>query len=162
MRSFKILLVLGVIFLLTVLYFVFDYRNSSDKEQLNINPQTMTEDGEKIRNNGSTADLKIEILKEGSGLAAKNGDEVLVHYTGWLTNGTKFDSSLDRGAPFSFVLGSGFVIKGWDMGIVGMKIGEKRRLTVPPELGYGSAGTPGGPIPPDATLIFEAELVGIN
>ncbi len=109
----------------------------------------------------SATELKIETLKNGQGQEAKNGNTVSVHYTGWLENGTKFDSSLDKGIPFSFVLGEGQVIKGWDMGVLGMKIGEKRKLVIPSELGYGKFGTPGGPIPPNATLIFEVELLKI-
>lgn len=105
--------------------------------------------------------LKIETLKEGTGAEAKNGDIVAVHYTGWLEDGTKFDSSLDRGTPFTFTLGVGQVIQGWDLGVLGMKAGEKRKLNIPPELGYGSQGA-GGVIPPNATLIFEVELLEIN
>lgn len=105
--------------------------------------------------------VKIEILKEGAGEAAKNGDRISVHYTGWLENGTKFDSSLDRGQPFGFTLGAGQVIQGWDIGVEGMKVGEKRKLTIPANLAYGSSGA-GGVIPPDATLIFEVELSDIN
>jgi FKBP-type peptidyl-prolyl cis-trans isomerase len=85
---------------------------------------------------------------------------VVVHYTGWLTNGAKFDSSKDRGSPFSFLLGKGQVIRGWDQGVAGMKVGGKRKLTIPPELGYGKAGA-GGVIPPNATLIFEVELLAV-
>ena len=105
--------------------------------------------------------VSIEVLKEGQGEAAQTGNTVSVHYAGTLENGTKFDSSLDRGQPFSFVLGSGYVIKGWDIGVLGMKIGEKRKLVIPPELAYGSAGA-GGVIPPNATLIFEVELLGVQ
>ena len=105
--------------------------------------------------------VEIEIIKEGTGLEAKNGNKVSVHYTGVLENGTKFDSSLDRGEPFSFVLAAEQAIKGWDIGVEGMKIGEKRKLTIPSELAYGSRGVPGA-IPPNATLIFEVELLEIN
>jgi FKBP-type peptidyl-prolyl cis-trans isomerase FkpA len=105
--------------------------------------------------------LTYEDLKEGTGAAAKAGDTVDVHYTGWLTNGTKFDSSLDRGQPFSFALGAGRVIKGWDEGVAGMKVGGKRKLTIPPALGYGARGA-GRVIPPNAELIFEVELLKIK
>jgi FKBP-type peptidyl-prolyl cis-trans isomerase len=100
-------------------------------------------------------------IKVGTGAEAKSGQQVTVHYTGWLTNGQKFDSSLDRGQPFSFKLGAGQVIKGWDEGVEGMKIGGKRQLRIPPELGYGSRGA-GGVIPPNATLIFDVELLGVK
>jgi FKBP-type peptidyl-prolyl cis-trans isomerase len=106
--------------------------------------------------------LMIEEVKAGEGAVATKGKTVSVHYTGKLTNGTKFDSSLDRGQPIEFVLGAGMVIKGWDQGIDGMKVGGKRKLTIPPELAYGARGTPGGPIPPNATLVFDVELVGVK
>jgi peptidylprolyl isomerase len=109
-----------------------------------------------------TSGLKYEDLKVGTGQEAKAGDRVHVHYTGWLTNGTKFDSSVDRGQPFTFPLGRGRVIKGWDEGVAGMKIGGKRKLFIPPDLGYGARGTPDGTIPPNADLVFEVELLGIN
>ncbi len=107
------------------------------------------------------SELKIEDLQAGTGDEATTGRTVDVHYTGWLTDGTKFDSSLDRGRPFSFPLGAGRVIKGWDQGVVGMRVGGKRRLTVPAELGYGARGFPGA-IPPNATLVFEVELLAVK
>ena len=97
----------------------------------------------------------------GTGEAAVAGKTVSVHYTGWLENGKKFDSSVDRGQPFSFPLGAGRVIKGWDEGVQGMKIGGKRKLTIPSNLGYGPQGA-GGVIPPNATLIFDVELLGVR
>ena len=97
----------------------------------------------------------------GTGDVAVAGKNVSVHYTGWLENGKKFDSSLDRGQPFSFPLGAGRVIKGWDEGVQGMKVGGKRKLTIPSDLGYGSRGA-GGVIPPNATLVFDVELLGVR
>ena len=107
------------------------------------------------------ADLKKEDLVVGTGVEATKGKTVSVHYTGWLTNGTKFDSSKDRNRPFDFGLGKGQVIQGWDDGVTGMKVGGKRKLTIPPELGYGAGGA-GGVIPPNATLVFEVELLGVK
>lgn len=104
--------------------------------------------------------LKYDDLQEGDGAAAKAGQRVSVHYTGWLTDGRKFDSSLDRNAPFAFALGAGQVIRGWDEGVQGMKVGGKRKLTIPPQLGYGARGA-GGVIPPNAALVFEVELLEI-
>jgi len=105
--------------------------------------------------------VKIDILQEGIGEVSKTGDTLSVHYTGTLEDGTKFDSSVDRGQPFSFTLGQNRVIQGWEQGMLNMKVGEKRRLTIPSSLGYGASGT-GGIIPPNATLIFEVELLKIN
>ena len=112
---------------------------------------------ESIKNNM----LEIETIVEGSGVESKVGDSLTVHYTGMLEDGTKFDSSVDRGAPFNFILGIGQVIEGWEKGMEGMKVGEKRKLTIQPEYAYGERGVP-GVIPPNATLIFEVELLEIN
>ena len=109
----------------------------------------------------ATTGIQVEQLVAGNGEVPKAGDVVRVHYTGWLVNGTKFDSSVDRGEPFQFVLGRGQVIKGWDEGVAQMRVGDKIRLTIPPELGYGARGA-GGVIPPNAPLIFEVELLGIG
>lgn len=110
----------------------------------------------------TSSGLQYWDLKEGSGAAASAGKTVSVHYTGWLaSNGKKFDSSVDRGQPFMFQLGAGQVIKGWDEGVSGMKVGGKRQLRIPPELGYGSRGA-GGVIPPNATLIFDVELLAVK
>jgi peptidylprolyl isomerase len=105
--------------------------------------------------------MKSEDLVVGNGTEAVSGKSVSVHYTGTLTNGSKFDSSLDRGEPFKFRLGAGEVIKGWDQGVAGMKVGGKRKLTIPPELAYGARGFP-PVIPPNSTLVFEVELLGVG
>ncbi|MEN8710895.1 MAG: FKBP-type peptidyl-prolyl cis-trans isomerase [Arenicellales bacterium] len=112
---------------------------------------------EKITDSG----LKYEDITEGDGDTAAPGQLVTVHYTGWLTNGNKFDSSKDRNDPFRFKLGGGQVIRGWDEGVAGMKIGGTRKLTIPANLGYGAQGA-GGVIPPNATLVFEVELLGLD
>jgi peptidylprolyl isomerase len=108
----------------------------------------------------SPSGVKIEILKQGNGPLPQPGRTVTVHYTGKLTNGKKFDSSRDRGKPFSFVLGKGQVIRGWDEGVALLPIGTRAILTIPPQLGYGPRGAGGGVIPPNATLIFDVELLG--
>ena len=109
----------------------------------------------------SQTELLIEDLTVGEGSEAVSGKEVTVHYTGWLTDGEKFDSSKDRKQPFTFPLGAGHVIKGWDQGVVGMKVGGVRKLTIPAALAYGARGA-GGVIPPNATLVFEVELLSVD
>ena len=105
--------------------------------------------------------LEIENLAVGTGVEAVRGDKVTVHYTGWLTDGTKFDSSLDRGQPFSFKIGARQVIEGWDRGLQGMQVGGVRKLTIPPELAYGDRAVGGGLIPANSTLVFEISLLKI-
>jgi FKBP-type peptidyl-prolyl cis-trans isomerase FkpA len=108
-----------------------------------------------------TTPLQITSIKQGNGPQPKPGDSVTVHYTGWFTDGGKFDSSVDRNEPFQFVLGAGQVIAGWDQGVATMKVGDKVKLTIPPDLAYGRKGYPGA-IPPNATLVFEVELLAIG
>jgi FKBP-type peptidyl-prolyl cis-trans isomerase len=122
----------------------------AQSEQAGSNSEVTTESG-----------LKYVDLAVGTGREATAGNLVTVHYTGWLTNGTKFDSSVDRRDPFSFPIGSGKVIRGWDEGVAGMKVGGKRKLTIPPQLGYGARGA-GGVIPPNATLVFDVELLEVK
>jgi FKBP-type peptidyl-prolyl cis-trans isomerase len=131
----------------------------SEDEKTKVNPDMIQ--GESTSDSQSKGELKITDLKEGSGAAAKTGDTVEVHYTGWLKSGKKFDSSLDRGQPFTFTLGQGRVIAGWDQGVVGMKAGGKRKLIIPSHLAYGPGGRP-PVIPPNAELTFEVELVSIK
>ncbi len=157
-----------------LIYFIFFYKNdgynyNAPQNQSNNGSKTLSQTQVQIINNSNTntknfmiQNMKVEILKEGSGDGAKSGDMVTVNYTGTLLNGTKFDSSLNPGrTPFQFTLGQNSVIQGWELGVLGMKPGEKRKLTIPPELGYGAAGA-GGVIPPNATLIFEIDLLKIN
>jgi len=144
---------LGLVVLIAVAFYV---TACAKKEAKSPDAGAPTSAGATIT---TASGLQYEVLQQGSGDLAKAGQRVSVHYTGWLTNGTKFDSSVDRGMPFQFALGAGQVIKGWDEGVAGMKVGEKRKLIIPPNLGYGDRGA-GSVIPPNATLVFDVELLG--
>ena len=146
----KMYLIISLMFLIAVIYLITNNQN-------NINYSNKL-----IINKINNMELKKEILKEGSGeKTVEKGDAVVVHYTGTFEDGAKFDSSLDRSAPFGFTVGVGQVIQGWDQGLIGMKIGEKAKLIIPPDMAYGPGGIPGA-IPPNSTLIFEIELLEIK
>jgi len=144
------------------IFFILISRDKQENEtfELTYIDQNIEEENNNAKNM-ENEEFKIEVLQEGTGEEAENGDNVSVHYVGTLQDGTKFDSSIDRGTPFDFLLGSGQVIKGWDLGVLGMKIGEKIKLIIPSDLAYGDNGIP-DVIPPKATLIFEVELLDIN
>lgn len=133
-------------------------KDQTEASTTNTSPTTETQSSTATP---APTELMMTTVKEGTGPEAKDGDIVSVNYTGYLSDGTKFDSSLDRGTPFQFTIGAGQVIKGWDIGVKGMKKGEVRKLIIPAEFGYGASGFP-GVIPPNATLAFQVELMEIN
>ena len=164
--------ILIAILLVVVGFFVYKYVNNWNPgiEAKDSGAKSTEQKVEKMKeqastnknNNQKNMDLKIETTQEGTGdRVTKNGDKISVHYTGKLEDGTKFDSSVDRGTPFEFTIGQGQVIAGWEKGLLDMKVGEKRILTIPSDMGYGAQGA-GGVIPPNATLVFEVELMGIK
>jgi peptidylprolyl isomerase len=136
-----------------------------NKKNVKNNNKTTQVENKKMTRTKTASGLEYEILTEGTGISPKSGQEVVVHYTGWLNvngePGKKFDSSVDRGTPFIFPIGMGYVIQGWDEGVITMKMGEKRRLYIPSQLGYGTRGA-GAAIPANANLIFDVELLNIQ
>jgi len=151
-RNFIAAVIIGVLVLFIFAYFIFGLNGTQNITQtLQPTPQTQTTTGGK---------LQITDEKIGTGSVVKSGDTVEINYVGTLTNGTKFDASADHGGPFTTQIGVGQVIKGWDEGIIGMKVGGKRKLVIPPSLGYGDQAM--GAIPPNSTLIFQVQLVGIK
>ena len=130
------------------------------KKGTSLNQESIGQTANKAPTSDPVTELKIADLKVGSGAKAASGSQVTVHYTGWLNTGKKFDSSFDRNQPFKFRIGEAKVIRGWEQGVSGMLIGGKRRLTIPPKLGYGSQGT--ARIPPRSTLIFDIELLNVE
>ena len=153
-RNFLIAVLIGIAALGLFAYLIFGPSASSGPSSTII-----TSDSPKVEPTVAE-NVKIEDLQEGTGPEVKSGDTISIHYVGTLTNGTKFDSSYDRGEPYETKIGVGEVIKGWDLGVVGMKVGGKRKLTIPPSLGYGEQGS--GSIPPNSILIFEVELMEIK
>lgn len=147
-----ILLVLLAIGIFIIIYTIYDSNDNSISQNTNQNTN--------LNINTDKMELKKDIITEGTGDEVKSGDTVSVHYTGTLEDGTKFDSSVDRGTPFEFTVGGGQVIQGWDQGLAGMKVGEKSKLTIPAEMGYGSRDM--GTIPANSNLIFEIEVLEIK
>ncbi len=149
-----VVLIIGIILLGIASFFIFRAPDAMQPAKQVESTKNTT------MNSNDVKGLKIEDIKVGTGKEVKSGDTVVIHYVGTLTDGTKFDSSYDRGKPFETQIGTGQVIKGWDLGVVGMKVGGKRKLTIPPELAYGDQAV--GPIPANSTLIFEVELIDVK
>ncbi|MFA4998786.1 MAG: FKBP-type peptidyl-prolyl cis-trans isomerase [Candidatus Paceibacterota bacterium] len=159
----KIIPILFVVAAVVGGYFLYQsYNKNKAPAETNNQQATTTNEQATNTNNFEIQGMKVEILKEGTGDGAKSGDTVTVNYVGTFEDGKKFGSSIDGGVPFSFTLGAGTIIKGWDLGVVGMKVGEKRKLTIPSNLAYGEAGAGGGLIPPNTTLVFEIDLLSIK
>ena len=160
-----IIIVIILVILIGGVYLIFglgqNNQDNNSKEEQSTVPQPQPPQSQGNSSSFTIQGMKVDIVQQGSGPEAKNSDRVTVHYTGTFQNGTVFDSSLRSGKPFQFTLGEGGVIKGWELGVAGMKVGEKRKLVIPPELGYGEMGYPGA-IPPNTTLFFDIELLKIN
>ncbi len=154
-KNFIAAVVIGVLVLIVFSYFIFGLNNSPTNT-----PDTITAQQPNQPQSSNNSKLQISDEKIGTGAAVKKGDTVEINYVGTLANGTKFDASADHGGAFTTQIGVGQVIKGWDEGIIGMKVGGKRKLTIPPSLGYGNQAV--GSIPPNSNLIFHVELVGIK
>lgn len=168
MKNIASITALIMIFLFAGFLFLNDRAQKQEQDQLiqsldtiEATPQASIVPSSQAPNNAKITTMKIEDIKVGTGEVAVDGKKVTVHYTGTLTNGEKFDSSLDRGQPFTFTLGIGEVIAGWDQGVKNMKVGGRRKLTIPSELGYGANGIP-PVIPPNAALIFDVELLKVE
>lgn len=157
----RIAVAIVAIVLLSAGFLVFR-KNGEKMPDTNTNSQQASSSATSMEASASTSPsgLKIEDMQVGNGPEVKSGDTVTINYKGTLTNGTKFDSSYDRGTPFTTQIGVGHVIKGWDEGVIGMKVGGRRKLTIPPDLAYGDREIPG--IPANSTLVFELELVGVK
>lgn len=157
-KTLLIIIILGIVGLFIYSLFIFKIieikPQNSPQAQVNISPTPSPV--KKAKNQ----ELKIEDIKVGTGKEVKSGDKIVIHYKGTLTNGKQFDSSYDRGKPFETQIGVGQVIEGWDKGVIGMKVGGKRKLTIPPDMAYGNKQV--GAIPPNSTLIFEVELINIK
>lgn len=161
MDKFSFLIIVLLIGVGAVVYFALGGSFSKNSNLASLNNMSQDNSDQQAENDLNNEGIRVEILQQGTGDTAKAGDTVTVDYVGTLENGTKFDSSIDRGQPFLFTLGQNSVIQGWELGVLGMKVGEKRKLTIPPELAYGEDGA-GDIIPPSATLIFEIDMLGVN
>ena len=161
-KNFLLFIFVGVTLLAVFILFAFGILNTDSTSNKTDNETSRLSATSHLSATepGKSSEIKIEDIKVGTGPAVKSGDVIDINYVGTLTNGSKFDSSYDRGQPFETQIGVGQVIKGWDLGVIGMKAGGKRKLTIPPSLGYGDQAI--GPIPPNSTLIFEVELVKIK
>ena len=158
-KTLIISIIILIIILAGAIYLYLPKNNNKMTQTSNQNTPNQTT--QTVLSTSNIQGMKVDVLKEGTGAGAKTGDLIVVNYVGTLTDGTKFDSSIDRNQPFSYTLGQNQVIQGWELGILGMKVGEERKLTIPPELAYGAAGRP-PVIPQNATLVFDITMLSIN